>query len=266
LHANRYTIGMLTRRVFVGAASAHALLAAKYPTRSARVEPLWRSPDGHPNALESTDEGLWVGEQVSDVAYLLDWKRGKVIRKIQTEASNTSGVAFGGGFLWAASNGAASRRPARPTDSETGQVHKVNAKTGETVARYAVPGGGGVHGLCWAADSLWVTTLALGRLTRFDTTFNEISHIPIALDRAHGLAWDGESIWCMFSNEYMIQRLNASNGDVREVVQLKKGSDPDPHGMTMHNGVLYYSDSGFVRGGGAHAGEHAGYICRVHLG
>lgn len=262
----RYTVGMLTRRVFLGFAGAHLLLAGDYPFRSARVEPLWKSPDGHPNALEATNEGLWVGEQVSDAAYLLDWQSGKVIRRVQTESSNTSGIAFGGGFLWLGSNGAASRRPARPTDSATGQVHKVSARTGDTVARYQVPGGGGVHGLVWAGDSLWVTTLKLGRLTRVDIRFKEISHIPITLDRAHGLAWDGESIWCMFSNDYLIQRLDPQNGGVREAVQLKKGIDPDPHGMTMHNGVLYYSDSGFVRGGGDHAGKHAGYICRVHLG
>jgi len=95
--------------------------------------------------------------------------------------------------------------------------------------------------------------------------FNEISHIPISVDRAHGLGWDGESVWCMFSNEYMIQKLDARNGSVQEIVQLKKGSDPDPHGMTMYNGVLYYSDSGFVRGGGAHHGKYAGYVCRVQI-
>jgi len=256
---------MLTRRLFLAAAVAQCEVAAAYPARKARVEALWKSPDGNPNALEATDEGVWVGEQVTDAACLLDWQTGKVIRKVETESSNTSGIAYGGGFLWKGANGPASRRPPRPTDTKTGEVHKVDAKTGKTVARYPVPGGGGVHGLCWAGNSLWVTTLALGRLTRFDAEFKEISHIPIALDRAHGLAWDGESIWCMFSNEYMIQRLDTRNGKILEVIQLNKATDPDPHGLTMHDGVLYYSDSGFVRGGGAHAGKYGGYVCRVHL-
>ncbi|MDA1312906.1 MAG: hypothetical protein O2968_06195 [Acidobacteria bacterium] len=256
---------MVTRRLFLAAAVAQCAITAEYPTRKARVEALWKSPDGNPNALEATAEGLWVGEQVTDAACLLDWQTGKVVRKVATESSNTSGIAYGGGFLWMAANGPASRRPPRPTDTTTGEVHKVSPKTGKTVARYPVPGGGGVHGLCWAENSLWVTTLAIGRLTRYDVEFKEISHIPITLDRAHGLAWDGESIWCMFSNEYMIQRLDPRNGKILEVIQLNKGTDPDPHGLTMHDGMLYYSDSGFVRGGGAHPGKYGGYVCRVHL-
>jgi hypothetical protein len=29
---------------------------------------LFKSPDGHPNALEATPQGLWAGEQVTDIA------------------------------------------------------------------------------------------------------------------------------------------------------------------------------------------------------
>ena len=237
----------ITRRAVLASVPMLALAAKKHPVRKARVEPLWKSPGGHPNALEASPEGLWVGEQVSDRAYLLDWTTGKVLRSVETESSNTSGIAYGGGYIWMAANGPASRRPPRPTDTKDGEVHKVDAATGKTVARYPVPGGGGVHGLTWANDS------------------QPLHSIPITLDRAHGIAADGDSIWCMFSNDYLIQRLDARDGRVIEAIQLKKGSDPDPHGMTMHRGVLYYSDSGFVRGGGAHQGKYGGYICRIHL-
>jgi hypothetical protein len=237
----------MTRRAIL-AALAGGVLGAKVRTiHPARVEPLWESPDGHPNALEATEEGLWVGEQVTDMAYLLDWKSGKVLKKVETESSNTSGIAYGGGFLWMAANGPASRRKPRPTDTKTGEVHK------------------GVHGLCWGENSLWVTTLHIGKLTQFDVNFKELHSFPITLDRAHGIAWDRDSVWCLFSNDYLIQRLDAKDGHVREVIQLRKGTDPDPHGMTMHRGVFYYSDSAFVRGGGDHGGKHGGYICRIHL-
>lgn len=255
----------ITRRAVLASVPMLALAAKKYPVRKARVEPLWKSPGGHPNALEASPEGLWVGEQVSDKAYLLDWKTGKVLRSVETESSNTSGIAYGGGYIWMAANGPASRRPPRPTDTKDGEVHKVDAATGKTVARYPVPGGGGVHGLTWANDSLWVTTLHQGTLTRFTAGFQPLHSIPITLDRAHGIAADGDSIWCMFSNDYLIQRLDARDGRVLEAIQLKKGSDPDPHGMTMHRGILYYSDSSFIRGGGAHQGKYGGYICRIHL-
>src|SRR5688500_16897932 len=91
------SLSMQNRRQFLGAIAATALGAKDYPVRAAKVEPLYKSPDGHPNGLETTPEGLWVGEQVTDTAYLLDWKSGKVLRKVETESSNTSGIAFGGG-------------------------------------------------------------------------------------------------------------------------------------------------------------------------
>ena len=63
------------------------------------VVKLFKSAEGHPNGLENAKEGLWIGEEVSERAYLVDWT-GKVLHKVDTESHNTSGIAVGGGFLW----------------------------------------------------------------------------------------------------------------------------------------------------------------------
>ena len=75
---------MLSRRelLLLLASSAVADESKDYPILKARVEPLWKSPDGHANALEATDEGLWVGEQITDIAYLLDLENGQGAPKI----------------------------------------------------------------------------------------------------------------------------------------------------------------------------------------
>ncbi len=138
-----------------------------------------------------------------------------------TESSNTSGLAFGGDYLWIAANGTALRRDPRPGDPETGRVIKIGDRTKETLARYPIPGGGGVHGLTWAQDSLWVTTLSRQSLTRVDANFNLHHSIPVTLNRAHGLAWDSDSIWCVFSNDYVIQRLAARDGRILEAVPIE---------------------------------------------
>ena len=95
----------MNRRLFLGSLAGGAAYAAGVPRRQAKVVRLFKSPDGFPNAMEASAEGVWVGEQTTDTAYLLDWKTGKVKRKIATESSNTSGMAFGGGYLWMAANG-----------------------------------------------------------------------------------------------------------------------------------------------------------------
>ena len=139
----------LKRREFIGTASA--LVAgmassriaraqeaggkpAAVPTRPAVVERLFKAQDIHPNALEAAPDGLWIGDQVSEKVFKVDWKTGKVLQELQTESHNTSGVAVGGGYLWLGANGGVSgRRPPRPTDKPYGEVIQADLKTGKTV-------------------------------------------------------------------------------------------------------------------------------------
>src|SRR6266545_4730403 len=113
---------MTNRRVFVGSIFAGLVArAADYPVHTAKVVKLFKSPDGHPNGLETVKEGFWIGEQTTDRAHLVTFD-GKPIRSVGTDSSNTSGIAYGGGFLWMAANGKAIGREARPTDASSGEV------------------------------------------------------------------------------------------------------------------------------------------------
>ena len=116
----------MQRRAFLVAGfGAAAFAAVDTPTRAAKVVKLFRSPDGHPNALETAQERLWIGEQTTDRAHLVDWK-GKVLKSVETESSNTSGIAFGGGYLWMGANGKGLGRPPRSHDAVTGEVVQVD--------------------------------------------------------------------------------------------------------------------------------------------
>src|SRR3954469_17105290 len=125
----------MRRREFIGTASAfvagvatgtgeRAQEGAKTPpTRHATVERLFKAPDIHPNALEAATDGLWIGDQVSERVFKVDWQTGKVLHEVQTESRNTSGVAVGAGYLWLGANGGVSgRRPPRPADKPFGEV------------------------------------------------------------------------------------------------------------------------------------------------
>ena len=252
----------MNRRTFVVALAATAARASDVRTRAAKVVKLFRSPDGHPNGLETVPEGFWIGEQVSDRAHLVDWN-GKLLRSLDTESSNTSGIAYGAGAVWMAANGPAVVRARRPTDATTGEIVKADPQTGKTLARYPVPGGGGVHGLEFAEDTLWITSLKLQKLSQVDPKdFHLIRQVPVHLGRAHGLAWDPPGIWCMHSTDRVIHKLDANDGRILEVITLSK-DDPDPHGMSMHDGHLYYCDAGIAPGGGSNNSPWAGYVCRI---
>src|SRR5215208_6401248 len=80
------------------------------PTRQAQVERLFKAPVIHPNALDAAPDGLWIGDQVSERVFKVDWQTGKVLLELQTESHNTSGLAVGGGSLWLNANGGVSGR------------------------------------------------------------------------------------------------------------------------------------------------------------
>jgi hypothetical protein len=256
---------MVTRRKVLGALAGGVLSAApEYRVRQAKVEVLWKAPDGHPNAVEATEEGLWVGDQVTDNAHLLDWKTGRVIRSLQTECYNTSGIAYGGGFLWMAANGALKTRPRRPTDGDDAEILKLDPKTGKTLARLPLPGGA-THELEWAENTLWITVRGHKKLLQVDANFQTLHSLPLTLGRAHGLAWDRGSLWCLYANDWVIQRLDAKDGHILEAFQLDKGADPEPHGLALYRGYLYYPDAG-MRGTTPANTKYAGYICRFPIG
>jgi len=253
------TIG---RRDFLGGLLAAGAYAAELSVRTAKVVRLFKAPEGNPNGLETVAEGFWIGDQVSDRAHLVDWK-GKPLRSVSTESSNTSGIAYGGGYLWMAANGKAYGRPARPTDATTGEIIQVDPKTGKTVSRHFTPGGGGVHGLEYAEGTLWITSLAIGKLSQVDPKdFRVIHQIPVHLERSHGLAWDPPGIWVMHSTDRVIQKLHAKDGRILEQITLAK-DDPDPHGMCLHDGHLYYCDAGIAPGGTSNNSPWAGWVCRI---
>src|SRR5262249_35701503 len=92
----------------------------KIPNRMAKTTKLFKCPPGYPNAIAVTPEGLWIGEQkmsgehaasyhlpdpksLTEEAWLVDWN-GKLLKTIQTQSRNTSGMAVGGGYVWMVAN------------------------------------------------------------------------------------------------------------------------------------------------------------------
>lgn len=256
---------MIDRRHFLSIAlAAAAARAGDVPTRKAKITPLFKSPDGHPNALEAGPDGLWIGEQVTDCAYLVDLE-GRVRRKVETESSNTSGIAYGDKFLWMAANGKATGRPARPTDAKTGEILKVDPTTGKTLARHPVPGGGGVHGIEFVQGALWITSLKLQKLSLVDADdFHVMRQIPVQLSRAHGLAWETSGIWVVHTTNRVIHKLDTHNGELKEIITLA-ADDPDPHGFCRYRGRFYVCDAGIAPGGKSNESRWAGYVCRLEV-
>ena len=269
----------IRRREFIGAASAMVagMTTAKLasfqegatkapPTRPAKVERLFKAPDIHPNALEAAPDGLWIGDQVSEKVFRVDWQTGKVLHEVQTECHNTSGVAVGAGYLWLGANGGVSgRRPARPTDKPIGEIVQADPKTGKTVKVHQLPWGNGIHGITFVAQTqtLWVTALGINAVAEMDPKDLRILRLrPVRGDRPHGLDWDNGALWVLIAGDHVVQKIDPDSGKLLEIVTLSRTSDPDPHGMCIHDGYMYYCDAGLTAPG---PGSEPAQVCRFKM-
>lgn len=226
-----------------------------------KIEKCFRAPYGVPNGLQVTDDGLWIVDQITDRVALTDinahvdgYGVTRLIRDIPTDCSNTSGMAYGDGFLWLAANGGAQLwRPARPNDAKKGfgEILKVDPATGATAERYPIPGGGGTHGVEYDSfdeGHLWVTTLKDQTLTKMRIADWSIQHVlPLPYYRAHGVVRVEDGIWVVHTGNRVIIKLDLNDGHELDCIEVPK-PHPEPHGLSRYGNDLLYCDasSGWV--------------------
>jgi streptogramin lyase len=263
----------MKRRAFLGSLGA-GLLAARgagaqpaqttaagalpVPTRKVKTTPLFKSPEGYPNGIAVAPDGLWIAEQKTDNAHLVDWS-GKVLKTVRTESKNTSGLGFGGGYIWMGAN--AAPQGIFQTD--------LNSKT---ISHRQIPlgpreNGGGCHGLEYADGKLWIAALRLRGILRIDATSWEPDLlIPYTASRAHGIAADGGAIWLVTGSERGagLIKYDATTGRALEIAEFAE-SDCDPHGLAVRNGALYSCDAGIHPGWPENKSSTHGYIFRIDL-
>lgn len=256
----------------------------KITARKAKTTKLFKSPEGFPNALAATPEGLWIGEQklsgpqatsyklpepksLEECAWLVDWN-GKLIKTVKTPSRNTSGMAVGGGYVWMVANA--------PPEG----VFQVDMNS-KLVSHRQIPlgpanDGGGSHGALWQDGKLWISSLRLRGNLRVDPkTWQPEFMIPFYQSfpdrvRYHDITWDNGSIWQVVGNDCKswkdykpgLVRYDASNGKVVETVDFVPGSS-DPHGLAMHDGKLIACDAGIHPGWANKDSPTAGWIFQI---
>jgi hypothetical protein len=257
--------------------------AAKIPVRKAKTTKLFKAPPGYPNAIAIAPEGLWIGEQkmsgdqarryhipeakdLSEAAWLVDWN-GKLLKTVMTPSRNTSGMAYGGGYIWMCAN----------TLPEGVFQVDMNSKL---ISHRQIPlgpadNGGGCHGAFWLDGKLWIGALRLRGMLRVDPTswqpefFIPSYEVP-GRARVHAMAWDNGAIWQVIGNDSKgfaegqpgLVKYDGATGKVLEIVDLVPGSC-DPHGLAMHDGALISCDAGIHPGWPPNDSPTTGWIFRI---
>ena len=234
---------------------------------TAKVEKLWNIPSYKAmNALEAAPDGLWIGDQITEKVCRVDWNSGKILHEVQCESHNISGLAVGGGYIWAGSNGSVNnRRPPRPTDREYGEFAQLDMKTGKIVKVTRPVWGGGTHGLTYnlATNTLWTAALSIECAAEMDPRDNlrVLRMFRTPGQRAHGLDVDKNFLWMLFATDREVHKYDINTGRVLEIIRIP-ASEPDAHGLALKDGYLYYCDSGLTEPG---PGSTPGQVCRFRV-
>ncbi|MCI0420976.1 MAG: hypothetical protein L0387_35510 [Acidobacteria bacterium] len=213
------------------------------------VERLFSTPGPQPNGLQATRDGLWILDQQTNRASLVDYKNGKVIREFLTESDRGSGITFDGSALWIAS-------------TYNRLLLKVDAQTGKTLKQFDSPGSGvvkwgtrgpnptptGAHGLEYRRGELWVAVPPAATIYVLNPeNGNVLRSFPAPGVRPHGLGWDPDgALWCAESNYRSFFKMSPQTGKIEKQILLPatgpevKGSIVVPHGLTVWDKHLWF--------------------------
>jgi streptogramin lyase len=207
-----------------------------YPTLTASldsIQTLYPTPGPHPNGLQATAQGLWCLDQQTNRLQLLDYASGHVTVDLATESDRGSGVTAAGATPWIAS-------------TSNCKILRLDRKSGATLAEYPSPGAEktGSHGLEWRDGKLWVATPPSATIYQLDPDANcaIIKSFPAPGNRPHGIAWHGEALWCVETNQRAIYCFDYTSGTIRGKLQLPDAA-PEPHGMTIWQEHFWYCDA-----------------------
>ena len=249
------------------------------PNRKARTTRLFKSPELYPNALAIAPEGLWIGQQknaetqqssgsMSEAAWLVDWN-GKLLKTLQTNSRNTSGMAYGDNCVWMGANAAPNG------------VFQVDMN-GKEVSHRQIPmslndQGGGCHGLQWHDGKLWIAALRLGGALRVDPkTWTPEVLIPIQSPekpRLHDITFDDNGdMWIITGTNSTgpqdahagLSKYDGKTGQLVMTVDFEPGAS-DPHGLVWHDGKLVSCDAGIHPGWPDKASPTYGWIFSIEI-
>lgn len=256
----------VSRRRFLAASSLIPLCARrapaiaspedkdKLPLVAKRVEKVFRAPCRQPNALQAVADGLWILDQVDpNEAYKVRYEDGAVLQEIQTESIHGSGITVGNGALWIGSTWGLKTLKVDPNDGATLKSYDTHGAGMNKFGNPTRPSG--AHGLEWVGDQYWVATPASGLIYLMEPESGEIVRtIPAPGWRTHGLAWDDGALWCVETGDRAIYKLDPADGKLLAKIQIA-AQDPEPHGMTIRDGVFWYCD--------ATSRDNGGWVCRL---
>ena len=225
---------------------------------------MFKAPGEQVNGLEAVPEGLWLCDQRDNRAYLIDYE-GRLLTSFPGPARNASGITYGAGSVWVASN-------IRPS-----MIFRHDAKTGYCTACIVLSPEGGVHGLQWrpygpdeqrpappeqkpelfptapagklnrgpgVSGTLWVSRPGAHIVEHIDAETGELlGSIPFSPPRSHGMFWDDNDGTLSVAETFHghILRFEPKSAELLDEWRIE---GPEVHGLTRStDGRIWVGDA-----------------------
>jgi streptogramin lyase len=233
--------------------------------RATSAQIAFKGPGEQVNGLEAVPEGLWLCDQQDNRCYLVDFK-GRVLTSFPSPARNASGITFGAGSVWVASN------------TKPSIIFRHDPANGQCTAYIVLSGEGGVHGLQWrpyeageqpaaapdeakpelhptapagrlnagpgVSGTLWVSRPGGHRIEHIDAETGELlGTIHFEPPRSHGMFWDERdgSLSVAETNGGHVLRFEPKTAELLEEWRI---AGPEVHGFTRSSdGRIWIGDA-----------------------
>jgi len=198
---------------------------------------------------------LWINSTHSSLIFNCDAKDGKVLAKYGCPGAGT-GYRMKG-------DPPAARSPLSPAYPPVAAENPAGRGGGRGRGAALSPGqvqmtatngpvGEGGQGMEVRDGLMYIAVLPTRKLYVLDPkTWVVQTTWALAGNRAHGVGWEGDTLWVADTNWRAFFRHDMKTGEIVEKIQL---TDKDPliHGVTVHDGYVWYCDD-------------VGYICNFKL-
>jgi streptogramin lyase len=202
------------------------------------------------------DGGMWINSTHSSLIFSCDAKDGNIRAKY-----TCPGI---GAIYRLKGDPPAARSPLPPAFPPEGEAAARGGARGGRARGAALPpgqvamtatngpAGEGGQGMEFRDGLLYIAVLPTRRLYVLDPKTWEVQTTwSLAGNRAHGVGWQDDTLWVADTNWRAFFRHDRKTGEIVEKIQLTE-KDPLIHGVTVHDGHLWYSDD-------------VGYICNIKL-
>jgi virginiamycin B lyase len=175
-----------------------------------------------------TADAVWVASTGPFAVHHIDPKTNRLAASVNLPGEPCAGLAVGSGSLWV------------PMCTTPPSLAKVNLRTNQLTATFAVGPAAAEGGIAYGAGSVWLIVTKLGDLVRLDPASGMILGTYRVAAGSYNPVFSGGTIWVSRAEGAELTGINAATGKMTVTV----ATGPNPRFLTAGAGAIWTLNQG----------------------